>query len=353
MADEAGPAPDPLALQEALAAAPHRFGFFETLRRLENAHRGLPRLGQSARPADDPVRLGQQVSLAFAPSTLAAFSPREGRPPRLDVAFLGLFGPNGPLPTHLSEYVHERVHNANDPTFARFADMFHHRLLSLFYRAWALNQPTVDFDRPESSACAGYVGALLGIGRPALSNRDAFPDAAKLHFSGRLVSQARSAEGLAAIVAGFFRLPVTIEEFVGEWIGIPADSLCKLGKSKGTGRLGINVVAGERMWSEQHKFRLRIGPLAFADYQRFLPTGSSLARLVAAVRNYLGDELAWDLNLVLRQGEVPPLRLGAPLGLGWSTWLGGRPPGRDAADLHLNPVARPDSTSEGRRTPNP
>jgi type VI secretion system protein ImpH len=341
MANKAGPAPDFLALQEALAGAPHRFGFFETLRRLENAHRDLPRLGQSARPADDPVRLGQQVSLAFAPSTLMAFLPREGKPPRLDVAFLGLFGPNGPLPTHLTEYVHERVHNANDPTFARFADMFHHRLLSLFYRAWALTQATVDFDRPESSAYAGYVGALLGIGRPALRGRDEFPDAAKLHFAGRLASQTRNAEGLVAFLAGFFRLPVRIEEFVGEWIGIPADSVCRLGKSKHTGSLGTNTVAGERMWSAQHKFRLRVGPMTFKDYQRLLPTGASLPRLLAALRNYLGDELAWDLNLVLRQAEVPILRLGAPLGLGWSTWLGQVAPGRDASDLHLNPAARP------------
>jgi type VI secretion system protein ImpH len=339
MADKAGPAPDFLALQDALAGAPHRFGFFETLRRLENAHRDLPRLGQSARPADDPVRLGQKVSLAFSPSTLAAFHPREGKPPRLDVAFLGLFGPNGPLPTHLSEYVHERVHNANDPTFARFADMFHHRLLSLFYRAWALTQPTVDFDRPETSEYVGYVGSLLGIGRPALRGRDAFPDPAKLHFGGRLASQTRNAEGLVAILAGFLRLPVTIDEFVGEWIGIPADSVCRLGKSRQTGSLGTNTVAGERMWSAQHKFRLRIGPMAFKDYQRLLPTGASLPRLVAAVRNYLGDEFAWDLNLVLLQGEVPSLRLGSPLGLGWSTWLGRGPFLQDAADLRLRPIA--------------
>jgi type VI secretion system protein ImpH len=340
MADKAGPAPRLLALQAALGRAPHRFGFFAALRRLENAHPDKPRLGQSARPADDPVRLGQQVSLAFAPSTLAAFSAREDKPPRLDVFFLGLFGPNGPLPTHLSEYVQERVHNAGDPTFARFADIFHHRLLSLFYRAWALNQPAVDYDRPESSDYAGYVGSLMGIGRPALRNRDALPDLAKLHFGGRLACQTRNPEGLVAILAGFFRLPVTIREFVGEWIDIPLDTVCKLGTSVRTGALGVSTIVGRRAWTGQQKFRLRFGPMSFADYQRFLPTGASLPRLVAAVRNYLGDELAWDLNLVLRAGEVPPLRLGAPLSLGWSTWLGPAPPGRGATDLHLSPLAR-------------
>lgn len=340
MADATGPAPNLLALQRALSRAPHRFGFFEALRRLENAQRDLPRLGQSARPADDPVRLGQQVSLAFAPSTLAAFTPREGQPPRLDVFFLGLFGPNGPLPTHLSEYVHERIHNAHDPTFARFADLFHHRLLSLFYRAWALNQPAVDFDRPESSRFAACVGSLIGIGRPALRHRDALPDLAKLHFAGRLACQARNAEGLLAMLAGFFRLPVGIVEFVGEWIDVPADSVCRLGTAARTGALGVSTVVGTRVWTGQRKFRLRLGPLGLADYQRFLPGGTSLPRLVAAVRNYLGDELAWDVNLVLRREELPDLRLGAPLRLGWSTWLGRPPPQVDAADLHLNALAR-------------
>lgn len=339
MADQTRTPPHLLALDNALERAPHRFGFFEALRRLEGLHRDKPRFGQSVRPADDPVRLGQQPTLAFAPSTLAAFKPKDGKPPRLEVFFLGLFGPNGPLPIHLTEYARERLHNANDATFARFADLFHHRMLSLFYRAWAMSEPATDFDRPQSSAYVEYIGALVGIGRAALRDRDALSDMSKLHYAGRLGCQARNPEGLAAVLAGYLRLPVTIEEFVGEWIEVPPGGACRLGRSAEVSGLGVSVIVGQRVWSGQHKFRIRLGPTSLADYRRLLPGGRTLERLVAVVRNYLGDELGWDANLVLKRDEVPALRLGEDLRLGWTTWLGQRATATDAADLRLNPVA--------------
>lgn len=349
MANQAGPTPHLLALENALARAPHRFGFFEVLRRLERLHRDKPRLGTSARPVDDPIRLAQRPSLAFAPSTLAALKSRDGKPSRLEVLFFGLFGPNGPMPTHLTEYAYQRMCHGNDPTIARFADIFHHRMLSLFYRAWAMCQPAADYDRPESSAYTEYIGALIGIGRPAFKNRDAVADSTKLHYAGRLACQARNAEGLEAVLCAYLRLPVAIAEFVGEWIEVPERGVCRLGKSTEVSGLGVSVIVGTRIWSGQHRFGIRLGPMCFDDYQRFLPSGRSLERLVAAVRNYLGDELSWDVKLVLKRDEVPLLRLGESVRLGWSTWLGTRDQATDAADLHLNPQAYFASRSERRR----
>ena len=138
-------------LFEALRRAPHAFHFFQALRRLECLYRDQPRLGKSTQLADDPVRLAQEPSLIFAPATLATFEPGgDGKLPRLSEYFLGLFGPHGPLPTHLTEYARDRWRNHGDRTFAWFADVFHHRMLCLFYRAWADTQPTVSFDRPET-----------------------------------------------------------------------------------------------------------------------------------------------------------------------------------------------------------
>lgn len=109
------------------------------------------------------MRLAQEPSLAFAPATLAAFDPgNEDRAPRLTEYFLGLFGPHGPLPVHLTEYARDRLRNHGDRTFARFADLFHHRMLGLFYRAWADTQPTVSFDRPETDRFNVYVGPSSG-----------------------------------------------------------------------------------------------------------------------------------------------------------------------------------------------
>ena len=68
-----------------------------------------------------------------------------------------------------------------------------------------------------------------------------------------------------------------------------------------------------------------------------LPGGESLRRLVAIVRNYVGDELSFDLNLILKQEEVPRMRLGGAIRLGWTTWLLSAEADRDRGDLYLNP----------------
>ena len=337
MASATGPTPDGLALTDALAREPYAFDFFQALRRLENLHRDKPRIGASLRPADDPVRLGQEPSMAFAPATLSGFHRQAGgRPPRLLSQFLGLLGPNGPLPLHLTEYARDRLRNADDPTFARFLDLFNHRMLALFYRAWAQTQPTVGFDRPAADPFAAYVGSLFGLGMPALRRRDAMPDLAKLHHAGHLACQTRHAPGLQAILADFFKLPVAIEEFVGHWLLLPRDYRWRLGESPATGTLGLSATVGSRVWDCQCKFRIRLGPVSLADYQRLLPGGDSLVRLIAVVRNYVGDALLWDLNLVLKQEEVPAIRLGESGRLGWTTWLTSRPLARDGDDLFLS-----------------
>jgi type VI secretion system protein ImpH len=328
-----------------LANAPWRFGFFQTLRRLDTLQPERPRMGSSARPVDDPIRLGQQPSMIFAPAELAALAmPSAGRPARLLVYFFGLLGPNGPLPLHLTEYARERQRQASDPTFARFLDLFHHRMLTLFYRGWAQAQPAVSFDRPAQDRFGTYLGALAGTGMPAYQGRDAMPDLAKRHFTGHLSCQTRHPDGLRAMLAEFLRLPVRIEEFVGHWLVLPADCLFRLGETPSNGALGQTTTLGGRVWDHQSKFRVRSGRLALADYLRLLPGGETLRRIKALVRNDVGDQLDWDLNPVLAAAEVPPLRLGSGGRLGWTTWLASGPLGRDGDDLKLDPHKRFDST---------
>jgi type VI secretion system protein ImpH len=334
---------------QTLEREPYRYPFYEALRRLECLYRDEPRFGKAPRLADDPIRLAQEPSLAFAPASLAKFDGGGGeRPPRLSVFLFGLFGPNGPLPLHLTEYARGRLRNDGDPTFSRFADLFHHRLLCLFYRAWADAQPTVSFDRPDRDRFAYRVGSLFGLGLASLRDRDAMPDLARLHYAGLLSSQTRNAAGLRAMLEDFFDLPVEVEQFVGRWVELPEKFQLKLGHSPETGSLGRTTTVGVRIWDRQQKFRVVVGPLRLADYERMLPGGESLDRLVSVVRNYAGDEWIWDANLVLRREEVPPLRLGGPARLGLTTWLEGEQLDRDPADLYLNPMAESHSAGEAQ-----
>ena len=344
------PAPGGLAAQ--LHAEPHAFGFYAVMRLLEAMHPDRPRFGHSTRPAQDVLRLAQEPSVTHTPAQLAGYEPgADGRPDRLLVHFFGLFGTDGPLPLHLTEYARNRRRNHNDPTFQRFADLFHHRAISLFYRAWADVRPTVSFDRPATDRFGHYVGALIGLSTPGLRDRDAMPDLTKLHFAGHFAGQTRHGEGLAAILSAFFTMPVRVEGFIGAWLSLPASDYTRLSGGAVTVALGSTALVGGRVWSRQHKFRIVFGPLSLADYERLLPGGLSFHRLVPIVRNYAGDVLIWDVNLILRRAEIPAIRLGRQGRLGWTTWLMPRPSEADAADLFLDASADSHAIAIDRKTP--
>jgi len=328
-----------LALFAALARAPWSFDFFQALRRIEGISEDRPRLGKALRPGDEPVRLSQEASMAFPPSTLSAFEEQEkGLPPRLEQRFFGLLGPNGPLPLHLTEYARDRQRNNGDHTFVRFLDLFHHRMALFFYRAWTEPRPTVQHDRPEEDRFALYAGSLAGYGSPARRNRDTVADHAKLFFLGHLARSAKNAEGLVSILEGYFGLPARVEQFVLGWLELPRDQRTVLGGRHGSQiALGSGVPIGDRVRDVQSRFRIVLGPMDFDRFHDFLPGGRSLERLVDWVRNYVGFEFDWEAQLVLARDEVPGIRLGREGHLGWTTWLGARGVATDANDLILVP----------------
>lgn len=339
-------------LWAALSSEPWRHDFFMTLRRIECLHPDQPRLGTAARPRQEPVRLGQTPSLEFAPAAIDTFTPATPSvPPKIGVRFFGLFGPNGPMPLHLTEYVLERLHD-RDPSLSQFADMFHHRLLLFFYRAWAQAQPTVGLDRPGDDRFGQHVASLIGYGAPSLQARQSVPDRLRLHFAGLYAARTRNADGLCAILAGYIRETVFVQPFVGHWLELPVSERTQLSHIPAPGQqLGVGVVLGSRVWDRQHRFRIRIGPVGLEPYEALLPGGETLKVVVDLVRGYLCEQLDWELQLLLHADEVPGLRLGRAKPdrhqppakqpaqqppepwrnrLGWTTWLGSRNSGQPA-----------------------
>jgi type VI secretion system protein ImpH len=329
----------PLPLLAAMAQQPWAHDFFSALRWIDARHPDKPRLGTARKPVDEPVRLAQAPELSFAPSALHSVVPSgPGGRARIEVRFFGLFGPNGPLPLHLTEYARERQLHHGDATFARFADLFHHRLLLLFYRAWAQGRPETSLDRPGDDRFGEFVGSLIGIGTRTLRERDAAPDAAKLHFAGLLARQVRNADGLAAILSGYLRREVRIEQFVGAWLALPESERSRAGGGLRGAALGRSAVLGRTVWDRQHHFRVHIGPLDRAAFDSLLPDGDVLPAVVALVEQYVGHEFGWDLRLVLRAGEVAPCRPGQHGRLGWTSWAD-KKDRRDDAELILAPGA--------------
>ncbi|SEK03354.1 type VI secretion system protein ImpH [Cribrihabitans marinus] len=332
------PRPDHLSLLAALAARPEEHHVFQALRVIEAHHHDAPRLGESRRPREDRVRMGQEVSLAFPPNTLTKFIPGAGNSPgRLSNLWFGFFGPQGPLPLHLTEFARDRLRNHRDPTFVAFADMLTHRLMSLSYRAWAASRPAPSFDRGDDPF-EQWVAALAGFKGMPMLERDAMPDMARRHFAGHLASGTKTVEGLVSILSAFFDVPVAVQQFVGCWLELEPGDRWELGAPAGLGR---STSIGARVWSRAAKFRIRLGPLGLEEYERLLPGGDSQRRLESIVRTYVGDALDWEVNLVLAGDEVPRSSLGGTTRLGHTSWSRdrdapeeGRP---DADDLILYP----------------
>lgn len=321
------------ALYADVHAAPREHDFFALLRRVEALRPDLPRFGRALRPAQEALRLGQEPELDFAPAALASFDQPGAATPRLGVRFFGLLGPQGPMPLHLTEHVRERLRYRGDATPARFLDVFHHRMLALFYRAWAEAQPTVHHDRPGDDRFAAWLGAACGLPAAGEGPR-ALPQSARLFQAGLLGARSRHAEGLAKLLAQHFGVRVAIESHVAHWLVLATEDRSRLGVAA---QLGRSATAGGKLRDRQYKFRIALGPLDLAQYQDFLPGGAAWRALCEWVQHYAGLDLHWDVQLALAHAQVPEPRLGRRVRLGVCAWIGRMDPARDPQDLRLRP----------------
>ena len=314
----------PVSLLDDLAGSPEHYTLFGALRRIEQEHRDRPRLGESRKVADDPVRISQRPHLYFAGADIASFGAEDGRVPRIEQHGFGVFGPNGALPLHLTEVAYSREHQADDPAFSDFVNAFQHRFASLFYRAWSGSDPCTAFDRVEQDDFRLYIGALMGIGPPAARDRDSVLDYAKLARVGLFASQCRSAESLEQILIEYFELPVQLVQFVGSWLNISSEARCRLGIEPQHATLGMGATLGSTTWQCQSRFEVALGPLGISQFVNFLPGARGLTQLKALVRLYTNEEWSWQVRLLLEPGQIPPMRLGEGGWLGWTSWLGSR-----------------------------
>lgn len=346
-------------LADELYASPQSFDFFQAVRLLERLDPLRLPAGRGATVADEAVRFAVRPSLSFPPSAIDDLTPGSvDHPPLMSVNFLGLTGPNGPLPRHYTERLIRQQRDARGR--ARYAlrdwlDMFHHRLIALFFRGWEKYRFWVGYERREFArrspdTFTAALWSLIGLGLPSLRGRlrtrsAQIDDVALLRYAGFFAQRRRSAANLAALVRDYFRVKVVVQQFQGQWLRLDRVDLTQLGASGGHNQLGGDAVLGERVWDQPSKFRLRLGPLGYDDFREWMPDTSReprrhrLALLSKLVRLFVGPSLDFDVELVLNGREVPRCqlvgnRLTGPR-LGWNTWLVGGPVEHDLADARF------------------
>lgn len=331
----------PATIRDALIAEPWRFDILGLLRLIERSHPDRPRIGDARSWADEYVGLGENPFLEFPAQTIEQAVAREGGRLDLYVRFLGLLGPHGPMPLHMTDEVYGWS-LAGHEAFPRFLDILNHRFLQLFFRAWADARPIAQADRPAEDRFVAYIGGQIGLGSPALQGRDTVPDTRKLAFAGLLAPKARSASRLAQAVEGLFGIRCEVDEFVGGFLAFERSDQSRLGRAHS--RLGADCLVGSSVYSVEDKIRLRLYATSLAQYESFLPQGSHITPLADLLFFILGHEIDCEAELVLPEREIPPLRLtrGTAPRLGYTSWMIKAPEGSDGSrrDARLNPAAR-------------
>ncbi len=364
-------------LIEMLRAEPFRFEFFEAVRILERfaedgGASGAESLswfavGEDGDPSREVVRFRSHPTLSFPAGSVVQISPR-GRngagggfaaPFDVYVSFLGLTGAAGVLPQHYTRRLIERIRE-KDIAQQDFFDLFNHRLVSFFFRAWEKYRLAPSYERAQrrarqrawqcvpqgargsaASAAAGpeqgeaedplsgCLFSLIGLGTGGLRGHLKFEDEVLLLYSGFFASRSRSAAALGSLLADHFGVKAAIEPFQGRWLRVSAaDTTCLPERAQPQGshtRLGVDTMLGERVWDVQSKFRVRLGPMDYGRFVRFLPEGDGLKKLWQLVRLYAGPELDFEVQVVIAGPAIPACELGRDGDerscLGWNTWL--------------------------------
>jgi len=333
-------------LEAALRDEPTAFSFFQAVRLLSRLYPNRAAVGGWADPASEVARFSASTSLGFPASEIQSLAMQDDTPngaappPRMTVNFLGLTGPQGVLPHFYTEHA-AALARAKDTAFRDFLDVFNHRVLSLFYRAWKAHRSLVLQEEGAEDRVYDHLLDLAGLGTSGMRDRLPVPNAALAFYAGLLAVRARPAEGLARLVGDYFDVPAEVEQFVGEWRRVTATGQCTMGAEDDVGRLGFGVL-GDAAWDPQARVRLRLGPLTRKQYEAFLPGGDAYDSLCALARMYTDEAVGVDAQLVLARKDVPrceirpPTHEGpSPPRLGRGTWLAARPLERDPDETML------------------
>lgn len=334
MGAKTGPETDHLTfLREAASEASH-YGFFALLRQAETRSRTLPRIGRSRLPHEDVATLAHAASMDFPAATLESIEVEDGKRPKIRSRFLGLTGPMGALPLHLTEYaVYERRYAKHQP-FGGFLDLLTGRMLQFFYRAWADSQPAAQADRPEDDQFARYVAAVTSAGDGAPDGTSALTPSMRLHVAGLFLSR-RSAAALTDGLSGLLGLPVTVQEFVGRWRSILPEDQTSLTAGGGYAGLGAGACLGPRVRIADDAFRVRVRTTDMAQYESLLPSGARFAVAAEALTALSPPHLEWELELEIEEGQAAPACLSRGARLGWSSWMAPRRGSSYRADARL------------------
>lgn len=315
-----------------------RTGFFQLVALLERMTPGSKRVGGDGPPAEEALRFRHSELLTFSTGDVQEAAvkkvPRDVENPmgpsravvEVVTTFLGLTGSSSPLPLYIAEEV-----NSEDPEIGAkrdFLDVFHHRLISIFYRAVTRYSPPRTHMSNERDQWLERALSLSGMDPTTYVPRCGIPPAKLMRLApivGRRGRGARALEMAMRIVLEEDLGPtgtLRIEEFAGSWVPVHKGQCSALGEHNSV--LGQNAMLGVKVFDRSGRFQVTIGPLDAEGRDRFSEKGEAMQRLKACVALVVPEPLDFDVELQLEAGAMRPFRLSAqsPNKLGTNTRLG-------------------------------
>ena len=301
----------------------YEFSFYRAVYLLERFAGNRKPLDQALVPSEEPVRFRVKKGFAFPPSDISDLNAAEaGRSPSMEVAFLGLTGPSGVMPQWYTQLILERARE-KDHTLADFLDLFHHRLITLFYLGWKKHRFPENYQPGARDRLSRYLLSLSGLGTPGLTGMIGLPEEALTFYSGLLSRPVASSVSIEAAVAYFVDAQVRVEQFIERIVDLEPADQTQLGAANAI--LGDDAICGSQVWESQTKFRVHVGPVDKEKFARLMPIGDLLVPIFSLVRYMVGIEYEFEIRIYLRKEDVPLCQLGsegpdAPM-LGWTTWI--------------------------------
>ena len=311
-------------VEETLFDRGYEFEFFQAARLLARLFPNRKAVGTTAKPGEEFARFTtyanggdfQQSQLAMAFPASAVHDIRRvdsSQPAQMIIAFMGLTGTQGVLPLCYTEQILEHK-AAKDNALAAFLDLFNHRLVSLFYRAWEKHRPAVLFEmaaarKQQPDPVTQYLFDLIGMGTPGLRGRIGIRDESLLLYAGLIAQRPHSATAVRGILRDYFAVPVEIDQCVGSWYELEDVDRCYLSSEGERNQLGVGAFIGDEVWDQQARFRIRVGAVGLERFKEYLPDSPAMAKFVGLTRFLIGQSMVFDVQVFLSADEVPYFRL--------------------------------------------
>lgn len=306
---------------EQLIAEPSRFDFYQAVYAIERQFSSEQKLwqgvGRDGFPAKELVRFKSVQHLGFPGQPISKITPQlpaqaggesenkiQPHALAMHVSFMGLTGPSGVMPQHYTEMVLQRL-KQRDKTMRDFFDLFNHRLISLYYRAWEKYRFACQYEmsRNHDDSFSQVIRHLSGA-----------QSTLGLYYAGAFAQQNRSARQLTQILSELLGCNVELNPLQGRWLKLGADEQSRLPmqflRQGQHAQLGRSAMLGSRVWDVSSAIDITV-KVPSGQGQSLQPGSRRYQLISAVIADFLPAALNVRLTLLGQYRDFPSAQLGA------------------------------------------